>query len=111
MVPDEFGVRDASTHSRSMYTRTKFVADLFSIQIKDVDFKNSGPGGPGIYEAVCITKTQSVTEAAKEHGVIGTVSRNKDYNVNLPSRLLGVLKSALEFIYEERCANTLQKCE
>ncbi|MCG8672797.1 MAG: hypothetical protein MI867_25575 [Pseudomonadales bacterium] len=101
MVPDKFGVKDASVYSRSRYMRTKFVADIFTIQIRDVDYKNFGPGGNGVYEALSITKTQSVTEAAKLQDP--SKPTTKDYSVNIPSRLLGTLKSAIEYIFEERC--------
>jgi hypothetical protein len=89
--PDKDGVLNLYNTVNPSYMRTIFVAEAYAIQVEDVTYKTAS--GLGCYEAITFTRTYTSKDAKKE---------TKTFSVNLPVRLIPLLKSVVDYIQHLR---------
>lgn len=86
-----------SANSYPAYARTKFTADNLSVQIEDASYK--GASGFVSYEALKICKLYNSVD--KDTGV----TSQKEFSINIPVRLLPMVKSVVDYVIQLRKEN------
>ncbi len=95
LTPDQYNTINLAIGAGG-YCRTRYTAELYSLQVVDVPFKNGTT--TGTYESLTFTK--STGGFVKDDG---TKVMQKDFTISMTSRMIPLVRASLEHIMDEYC--------